>query len=363
MKRSTGRCHLRFRYAALIFCGLCASEHAMSAVQDEIAGDNFEGFAHAACDTGLVSDSSTASDYALAIDLCTQSGEDSFAPGLLSATFTDASGSGTPARQYSIQSHFGDNNVPLFGSNLVVLSTGSPFNITETGYVPYEPGFDAGTSSAMPADWLEANGGVVPTAPQCPALSGTLAENPVMLTLRVRVPNNARSFSVNADFFSADYPEYVCSQYNDVFLVLLDSAYNGPLPNPSDKNLAKYFAGNNTSCPVGVNLAFGNTGLFTQCINSETGCASGIAGVTNTCASTNGLIGTGMGLAENICGADNLVGGATGWLTIRGNVVPGETITLRIAIWDTSDGTSDSLVLLDNFQWNATTTTPGTTLQ
>jgi hypothetical protein len=356
----------RYRFSVLAFLAfswfMSSPIIGRAAAQDEIDGDNFEGFAQAPCDTGLVSNSSTASDYALAMDLCSQSTDDSFKPGLLSAALTDTDGITLPAAQYSIQSAFGDNNAPLFGSRLVVLSTGSPVNVGQAGYQAYEPGFDTETSSAMPADWLSANGGVVPTAPGCPSLSGSVAENPVMLTLRVRVPNNARSFTVNANFFSADYPEYVCSSYNDVFLVLLDSAYTGAFPNPSDKNLAQYFTGDSKPYPLGVNLAFGNTGLFTQCIASSTGCSSGVVGLTNTCQSTSDLVGTGMGLAENICGADNLVGGATGWLAVRGNVVPGETITLRFALWDTSDGASDSLVLLDNFRWSAATITPGTTL-
>jgi hypothetical protein len=337
---------------------------ARAVTQDEIYGDNFQGFAQAACDAGLAVDSSTASDYALAIDLCTQTTEDSFTPGLLSATLTQADGVSLPATQYSIQSAFGDNNLPLFGSNLIVLSTGSAVNVGQGGYRSYEPGFDTGSTSAMPADWLAAHSGVVPTAPGCPALTGeTTAHDSIMLTLRVRVPNNARSFSVGTNFFSADYPEWVCSPYNDMFLVLLDSTYAGASANPSDKNLAQYFTSDSQVYTVGVNLAFGNTGLFTQCVDSLTGCSDGIEGSTTTCLSTSGLAGTGMGVAENICGAANTVGGATGWLTTRGNVVPGETIALRIAIWDTSDGGLDSLVLLDNFQSSANPITPGTTLQ
>ena len=44
---------------------------------------------------------------------------------------------------------------------------------------------------------------------------------------------------------------------------------------------------------------------------------------------------------------------------LRGNVVPSEIITLRFAIWDTSDGLLDSVVLLDSFQWSSSTVTPG----
>jgi len=45
--------------------------------------------------------------------------------------------------------------------------------------------------------------------------------------------------------------------------------------------------------------------------------------------------------------------GATRWLTTTAPVVPGETITLRFVIWDTSDMQLDSLVLIDNFRWHA----------
>ena len=39
----------------------------------------------------------------------------------------------------------------------------------------------------------------------------------------------------------------------------------------------------------------------------------------------------------------------------RANVVPGEIITLRIAIWDTSDHVLDSLAVFDAFQWSIET--------
>ena len=38
---------------------------------------------------------------------------------------------------------------------------------------------------------------------------------------------------------------------------------------------------------------------------------------------------------------------------------PGETFEIRFAIWDTSDGIYDSLVLLDNWQWNVDASEPG----
>jgi hypothetical protein len=70
-----------------------------------------------------------------------------------------------------------------------------------------------------------------------------------------------------------------------------------------------------------------------------------------------------MDTAAAGCGASNLAGGGTDWLVIRGNVVPGEIIELRFALWDTADGIYDSVVLLDNFAWSPNTVTPGTSVQ
>ena len=62
------------------------------------------------------------------------------------------------------------------------------------------------------------------------------------------------------------------------------------------------------------------------------------------------LAGTGYVQTPN----GSLGAGATSWLTTTSPVKPGETITLRFVIWDTSDELYDSLVLLDNFRWSAT---------
>ena len=247
---------------------------------------------------------------------------------------------------------------------MVVLSTGAaaaPGQVNPA-YSAFQPGFNAGTSSTAPADWLAANGGAFPAAPGCPPAIDATAYDSVMLTLRVRVPSYAHSFKVSAKFFAADFPEFVCSSYNDVFVVLLDSTYNGSPVNPADKNVATYMAPTSDRYPVGVNLASGNTGLFTDCVNGATGCFSGVPGAITTCTGTSGLTGTGFDvLVSGQCTPNTPVGGGSNWLTIRGNVLPGEIITLRFAIWDTGDGASDSLVLLDDFAWVTDTVVPGAT--
>ena len=320
------------------------------------------------CDGGLPSNSSDPLQYAAALDLCQTTTESGLDPGVISATFTLPSGTGLPdARSRAIRPAFGTNNVPRAGNAMVVFSTGAAAATGQVNpsFVAFQPGLNTGTSSAAPADWLAANGGTFPVAPDCPPASSTTANNPVMLKLRIRVPGDAHSFKVSAKFFTAEYAEYVCSPFNDFFVVLLDSAYAGTPANPADKNLATYTAPGGGRYPLGVNLARDNTGLFKQCINGTTGCAPGAtAGTTSSCVSTSGLTGTGMDTADpGNCNSNSRFGGGTDWLAIRGNVLPGEIIELRFALWDTSDGFYDSVVLLDNFAWSPNTVTPGTSLE
>ena len=153
----------------------------------------------------------------------------------------------------------------------------------------------------------------------------------------------------------------VPEEFNDFFIMLLDSDWTGMPANPKDGNLAFYTAPDGSQFPIGVNLAKG-TGLFRQCVNGPLGCSGLPSPSTATaCVSTAELAGSGFDESENACGATGgIVGGGTGWLNTRGNVVPGEVIKLRIAIWDTSDAAYDSAALIDNFQWKIDPTTPGT---
>jgi hypothetical protein len=321
------------------------------------------------CDQGLASNSTNAMDLAKAIDLCqtTTMADPMRRWGVIDASLTLADGNGSPnMKSKAILPHYGTNVTPHNGSNLMLISSG---NAAGTGDPNYDASLDANmnTSSGFPADFLAANNNTLPNAPNCPPPKGTTANDPMMLTLHVRVPTNVQSFSLDTNFFSDEFPEWTCSAFNDFFVVLLDSMYSGTPPNPTDKNLAFYASGNN-KYPVGVNLAAGNTGLFTQCVNGATGCESvlmgGTAGTISTCTSTTELTGTGMEQAAPFsCDTGSVMGGGTGWLTTTGNVKPGEIMTLRIAIWDTSDHALDSLAVIDNFKWSGTPSTPGTVIE
>lgn len=326
------------------------------------------------CDQGLASDSGNAMDYAKAIDLCQTATMQDKKWGVIDAQLTLADGTGAAdSQQRSIRPHFGTAVTPKVGASLMEISTGAAAATGETSPAFHDFQTDSyapGTSSGYPADFVSAHGGTLPNAPGCPAPGGGLgggdtANDPVMLTLKIRVPTNANSFSIKSNFFSSEFPEYTCSPYNDFFVMLLDSTYSGTPANPTDKNLAFYQPMNSSQIyPVGVNLAHGDTGLFTQCVNGPTGCAFGsTAGSISTCSSTADLQGTGFDTPDGVeCDANSLEGGGTGWLTTTGNVVPGEIITLRIAIWDTSDEYLDSLAVIDGFTWSADTSDPGTVI-
>ena len=325
----------------------------------------------ATCDTNMSSNSAAAMDYAKAMELCQTATINDKKWGVISARFALPNGSGAPnANQRAIRPVFGGTTVRA-GNSMAVLSTGAAAASGQSSpnYVAFQNGNDVGATSAMPADWLAANNNKLPNAPGCPApTGGTTANDPIMLELKIRAPTNAKSFSLSTNFFSAEYPEWTCSAYNDFFIVLLDSTWNGTPANPADKNLAIYKSPSNQVYPVGVNLAHGNTGLFKVCVNGPTGCASGsVAGNITTCTGTGELSGTGFDVANppglpGYCGANNLSGGGTGWLVTSGNVKGGEIITLRIAVWDTSDGILDSLAIVDNFQWSVEASTPGTVI-
>jgi hypothetical protein len=114
---------------------------------------------------------------------------------------------------------------------------------------------------------------------------------------------------------SAEYPEFVCTTFDDTFIAHLDSeAYRG--------NVSFDEAGNRVSI---------NNGFFDVCPTVD----------GPPCNGAGDLVGTGF----------ESVGGGTGWLTTTTPVAPGEKLTLTFMIWDEGDHIYDSLVLLDDFRW------------
>jgi len=314
------------------------------------------------CGVGLASNSNDPFDYARAIDLCQFTTEsppmDQQIWGVIDAELLLADDSGAPSvNSRSIRPTFGTNNTPQMGTNFSVLSTGfagAPGQVNPV-HAGWQPGNDVGADVQAPAGWLAANGGSFPDAPGCVISNDTTAYDSALLRIRVRVPTNANSFSVDMHFMSAEYPEYVCTAFNDFFVTLVTSSDPG---NPADNNIAIYDDGVD-QWPVGVNLVSAAPGLFTECDNGQIGCAGGPISDYNGCTGEGGLLNTGFDAADAACTNNDDVGGATGWLNMSGNVTPGETMEIRFVIWDTADNAWDSTVLLDNWEWSVDASEPG----
>jgi hypothetical protein len=262
--------------------------------------------------------------------------------------------------QVGVLTSYGPNVLPKKYATMAALSSGTARAPTDPGYVHPQNGslasqtgnYNGNTQVTIQSTYLAPNGGKPPSPAQCAnaCTSGCdQAYDSVNLWARIRVPTNARSFSYQFKFYSAEYPEYLCNKFNDFFVALYKSSWM-PDPNanppqkalPNDTNIAFDANGN----PVSV-----NNGFFQVCFpyfNAPAGtCPSG----------TLELVGTGMG------GWNNSLtdGGGTDWLTNTAPVVPGETIELQFVIWDAGDHNVDSLLLLDHFRWGLTPSAVGVT--
>lgn len=285
-------------------------------------------------------------------------------------------------KTYAVNPKFGEVIVKKEGDNLCILSTGDWDNPTMSAEDAILGDGDMKTASTVPEDWINRQANC--ESPKAPACGGTApdpniqnscagkpqftVQDPIMLTAKLKVPTNAVAFRINTYFCSIEYPQTVCSdaKYNDFFITLLDSTYNEKNPastnlNPYDKNLAKDDKDN----PLGVDIA--PAGLFKVC---NTNC-KGLGYDTNKwglCTGDQELAGTGFGSTymNGKCMGGH---GCTGWLNTQGNVVPGEEITIRFALFEQGtvlygpDHSYDSTVLLDNFQWLTSETKPGTGIQ
>ncbi|MBK9265372.1 MAG: choice-of-anchor L domain-containing protein [Polyangiaceae bacterium] len=291
----------------------------------------------ALCSTVALQTPTTPMKLVQAMDLCQTTTLNPPKPqkkwGVLSATLVAADGVSTPPVdiQRGVLANFGPNVTPRKGVTMAALSSGTARDETDPGFINPDNGLAASGNGNPPPVYLAAHGGTLQTAPGCTTAND--ANDSANLKVQIRVPTNAQSFSYKFKFYSSEYPEWLCTQYNDFYLAMLTSGVAGI---PADKNISFDNFGN----PVSVNNAF-----FDVC----QGCSAG----------TSELVGTGVG---GVNGAVN-DGGGTVWLTTTAPIVPGENMTIEFIIWDTGDRYWDSTVLLDAFEWSinpgVVATTPG----
>ncbi|MDI1480260.1 choice-of-anchor L domain-containing protein [Polyangium sp. y55x31] len=294
------------------------------------------------CDDGLAVDSMEPLDGVRAVDLCKMSS--GFADwGVVSAQWTMADGSPPPLGSevnfhlgHGLLTGFGPNITTRKGSRVLALSSGTARQPTDPGYQSVS-GFNKDYIGSHPQ-------GFPKESPACPGTSSGIPYDVAGLEVVVRVPSNAYGFSFDFNFYTYEWPNYICSEYNDFFVALLT-----PIPpGQNDGNVSFDSQGN----PVSV-----NNSLLEVCgcpENPPGPCFAG--GKTFNCSLGNiDLIGTGFGFD----GEDGLDHASTGWLKTQAPVKPGDQVTIRFAVYDSGDGSLDTTTLVDNWQWIAK---PGTTV-
>ena len=322
-----------------------------NAVDDDCDASSSDVTQPAACSTAQKFATVTASDVAKAMDLCQVTTANpplaSKKWGLITSTQLLANGAVpaaadlTPMQnlQTAVLQNFGNVIVPHKGSTMAGISTGAMRDSNDPGFVPgvtgssfnssipfTSPGVPLGTYISQHGNNLLPGTCGGTTCLLTPTATAT-ANDSVDVQLKIRVPTNAKSFSYDFRFFSREYQTFQCTTYNDYYLAMLTSAAPGI---PADHNISFDTKGNAVSV---------NNGFFEVCGGNSKNCGGCTSGTAD-------LAGTGL---------DGVNGGGTTWLVTQAPVVPGETLTLDLVIFDVSDDAYDSLVLLDNFQWSLNT--------
>jgi hypothetical protein len=295
------------------------------------------------CDSTLPTgpSKSTATQILNAMDVC--GAADATHWGIVSASLTyghtaTTAGDGNFADQYGVLQSFGNTLKPQLGSALGVLSSGTA-DINDTDDMgPYFKGIKNGMQNSTDGD---APKGFPAASKGCSIASDV--HDVVDLKVQLKVPANAKGISFDFDFESGEWPDYVCTTFNDSFIAYLTSAaFNSGTPG----NISFDSKGN----PVSVNVGF-----FTVCSPAGADTCSGLPVKSGTASCSAGdaeLQGTGFYDEGDYCGSQKSSGGGgTGWLTSTAPVKPGETISIEFMIWDTGDANYDSSVLLDHLTW------------
>lgn len=285
----------------------------------------------AECDDGLAINGANPFDGAKAIGLCKQADPSGRDWGVFEANWVMPDGNPLTNKEgVGVLTSFGVN-APQMGKSMLALSSGSAREPKDPAYrgpsnakgSPFGVGgYLHGTPSGYPKE-----------SPACPGVVTGQAQDGVALEVKIRVPTNAKSFSYQQNFFTWEYPGYICDEFNDFFVTMMTPTPEGL----ADGNIAF----DQDSNPISVNNSLLQV------------CKSGTYGKKKfDCPLGAGLL-SGTGFEGHA---------ATGWLTTSAPVTPGSEITLRFAIWDSGDGALDSTVLIDDFKFSVegaeTTTKP-----
>ncbi len=155
-------------------------------------------------------------------------------------------------------------------------------------------------------------------------LGGSDGNDLLWFQFETPVPSGTYGFSFDFAYFSEEFPTYVDTTFNDMFVAWSNSeSYTGNLCFVNDEPCtvtalayADDYPEYDALDPVLDGTQFGNTSAF------------------------------------------DTSGGGTGWFQAQGTTVPGELLQLTFAVFDMGDTILDTSVLIDNFQWDCEGCTP-----
>jgi hypothetical protein len=282
------------------------------------------------CDSGLALDDADPISGAKAVDLCKfASGPDDW--GVVEAKYTLPDGSAPPMVPdfdlgHGILSQFGQVLVPQGGARMLGLSSGTARQPTDPGYQGVM-GFSKGYSCDNPQ-------GFPKESPVCPGVLTGAPHDGVALEVTVRAPANAVGFSFDFNFFTTEWPAWICTSFNDVFAALLSPFPQGQ----TDGNITFDNQGN----VVTVN------NVFVEACACAGGPPCNAGGKMFTCpVGAASLFGTGFE------GDGTTTNASTSWLTTSAPVEPNGEITIRWTVHDSGDSILDTTTLVDNWHWVA----------
>ena len=239
------------------------------------------------------------------------------------------------------RNHFGNTGAfpPQEGSLYVAMGSGSVAELDGVGGCNSDLGaFDPGNlpaplkSNKVNGDCI-ANPGLVGMGDCSNTIADQLAgtaNDYTEIRFTTTVPLTVNSFSYDLAFFSYEYPDYYQSVFNDMYIGWLESeVWTG--------NISFDQQGH----PISLNAGFldyrdANAPNDPQC---QGNCSA--PEIHGTCMQGHA---------------------GTKWLTTNAGIVPGETFTLVLAIFDMSDSALDSYAFIDNFQWGCDGEQPPSTV-
>jgi hypothetical protein len=250
-----------------------------------------------------------------------------FCDGSIRSTST----TGETAQFTVMENYFGIE--PVSGGCFVVMSTGDSEEEPGDGSIFSFEGVQPGTSFSE-----------VPYPDPDPLTPGGSAYDLATWTLEVDVPPNVRGLAFDFMFMSAEYPEYLCGEYNDTFYAVLEST----AVNSGERT--------NISFDPNDRLITVNVGYFEKPTAWTVDLADTPFGVADTFTGNCPFITSAPGCAlPDYCDereAVQVTGSGSGWLRTAAPVTPGETsMRLTFSVHDEGDGELDTLVLLDRFEW------------